>query len=151
MRLRLLQGLLSLVHPSRYCDNAAVRNHDSRNFASYAMRAAAQKKTTNWALVLVGCLLLELSSGRRDLNPRRRPWQGRTLPLSYSRKERRFLAWASRPVNKNYAGRFTLADWGVIARARMGRSVVPVVWEFICAGGLGPGPNRVSKQQSLEI
>ena len=24
-------------------------------------------------------------SGRRDLNPRRRPWQGRTLPLSYSR------------------------------------------------------------------
>ena len=24
-------------------------------------------------------------SGRRDLNSRRRPWQGRTLPLSYSR------------------------------------------------------------------
>src|SRR5208337_4865802 len=24
-------------------------------------------------------------SGRRDLNPRLRPWQGRTLPLSYSR------------------------------------------------------------------
>ncbi len=28
---------------------------------------------------------LELWSGRRDLNPRLRPWQGRTLPLSYSR------------------------------------------------------------------
>src|SRR5215475_14213653 len=27
----------------------------------------------------------ELWSGRRDLNPRLRPWQGRTLPLSYSR------------------------------------------------------------------
>src|SRR5262249_9436877 len=27
-----------------------------------------------------------LRSGRRDLNPRRRPWQGRTLPLSYSRR-----------------------------------------------------------------
>src|SRR5688572_31041995 len=25
-------------------------------------------------------------SGKRDLNPRLRPWQGRTLPLSYSRK-----------------------------------------------------------------
>src|SRR2546425_216269 len=27
----------------------------------------------------------EFWSGRRDLNPRLRPWQGRTLPLSYSR------------------------------------------------------------------
>src|SRR5580700_3164705 len=27
----------------------------------------------------------KLWSGRRDLNPRLRPWQGRTLPLSYSR------------------------------------------------------------------
>ena len=26
----------------------------------------------------------EIWSGRRDLNPRLRPWQGRTLPLSYS-------------------------------------------------------------------
>src|SRR5260221_3664354 len=26
-----------------------------------------------------------LWSGRRELNPRLRPWQGRTLPLSYSR------------------------------------------------------------------
>src|SRR5579863_1408015 len=31
---------------------------------------------------------LVLSSGRRDLNPRRPPWQGGTLPLSYSRKRR---------------------------------------------------------------
>src|SRR5579863_8758336 len=29
---------------------------------------------------------LILSSGRRDLNPRRPPWQGGTLPLSYSRE-----------------------------------------------------------------
>jgi len=27
-------------------------------------------------------------SGRRDLNPRRPPWQGGTLPLSYSRRSR---------------------------------------------------------------
>ena len=26
-------------------------------------------------------------SGKRDLNPRLRPWQGRTLPLSYSRPD----------------------------------------------------------------
>ncbi len=30
----------------------------------------------------------EIWSGRRDLNPRLRPWQGRTLPLSYSRSAR---------------------------------------------------------------
>ena len=29
----------------------------------------------------------ETWSGRRDLNPRLRPWQGRTLPLSYSRSQ----------------------------------------------------------------
>jgi hypothetical protein len=29
-----------------------------------------------------------LQSGRRDLNPRRPPWQGGTLPLSYSRGKR---------------------------------------------------------------
>ena len=28
---------------------------------------------------------MQIWSGRRDLNPRLRPWQGRTLPLSYSR------------------------------------------------------------------
>src|ERR1035437_2555208 len=27
----------------------------------------------------------KLKSGKRDSNPRLRPWQGRTLPLSYSR------------------------------------------------------------------
>ena len=31
-------------------------------------------------------------SGKRDLNPRLRPWQGRTLPLSYSRsKQKEFI------------------------------------------------------------
>ena len=29
-----------------------------------------------------------LWSGRRDLNPRRSPWQGDTLPLSYARRRR---------------------------------------------------------------
>src|ERR671932_438239 len=31
---------------------------------------------------------LSFWSGRRDLNPRLRPWQGRTLPLSYSRSRK---------------------------------------------------------------
>ena len=30
-------------------------------------------------------------SGKRDSNPRLRPWQGRTLPLSYSRQPSRTL------------------------------------------------------------
>ena len=35
---------------------------------------------------------LKLWSGRRDLNPRLRPWQGRTLPLSYSRSANLILS-----------------------------------------------------------
>ena len=37
----------------------------------------ADRRLTTW--------LRRLWSGKRDLNPRLRPWQGRTLPLSYSR------------------------------------------------------------------
>ena len=33
-------------------------------------------------------------SGRRDSNPRLRPWQGRTLPLSYSRSLSHSIALA---------------------------------------------------------
>ncbi len=40
-------------------------------------------------------------SGKRDLNPRLRPWQGRTLPLSYSRSYKPyFLASSQFFVNK---------------------------------------------------
>src|SRR5262245_50165557 len=39
----------------------------------------------SWPLWSEGALIFW--SGRRDLNPRLRPWQGRTLPLSYSRSE----------------------------------------------------------------
>ncbi len=41
---------------------------------------------------------LESWSGRRDLNPRLRPWQGRTLPLSYSRST--CLIIAGRPTER---------------------------------------------------
>ncbi len=37
-------------------------------------------------------------SGRRDLNPRLRPWQGRTLPLSYSRSLSHFTALVHFPT-----------------------------------------------------
>ena len=36
-------------------------------------------------------------SGKRDSNPRLRPWQGRTLPLSYSRLPARYAAPPRRP------------------------------------------------------
>src|SRR5690242_18354592 len=36
----------------------------------------------------------KLWSGRRDLNPRLRPWQGRTLPLSYSRSASKIIPQA---------------------------------------------------------
>ena len=41
------------------------------------------KRHINKALARAG--LPKIWSGRRGLNPRLRPWQGRTLPLSYSR------------------------------------------------------------------
>src|SRR5262249_55144903 len=37
-------------------------------------------------------------SGRRDLNPRRPPWQGGTLPLSYSRNGSPLLVCLERHV-----------------------------------------------------
>ena len=37
-------------------------------------------------------------SGRRDLNPRLQPWQGCTLPLSYSRSKKAKLRFPSKPV-----------------------------------------------------
>src|SRR5580658_9007025 len=43
-------------------------------------------------------------SGRRDLNPRLRPWQGRTLPLSYSRSAIVIINDAFRWSNANHSG-----------------------------------------------
>ena len=41
-------------------------------------------------------------SGKRDSNPRLRPWQGRTLPLSYSRP-RRFVSVPQRIAGSQWA------------------------------------------------
>src|SRR5581483_569203 len=43
-------------------------------------------------------------SGRRDLNPRLRPWQGRTLPLSYSRSALKFNRDPSAALGISAAG-----------------------------------------------
>src|SRR5437588_7934963 len=49
-------------------------------------RVPVEIRLTHYRKALAGAGLgPEFWSGRRDLNPRLRPWQGRTLPLSYSR------------------------------------------------------------------
>src|SRR5207342_1220706 len=42
----------------------------------------------SWTGVMLSWQQGEDWSGKRDSNPRLRPWQGRTLPLSYSRSAR---------------------------------------------------------------
>ena len=44
------------------------------------------------------CMFAKTWSGRRDSNPRPRPWQGRALPLSYTRilRERRLIVGSDR-------------------------------------------------------
>ncbi len=68
-------------------DGGAGRNRTAdRGFADLGLttwrprlRRSAMRKT------LAAGRGQHIWSGRRDLNPRLRPWQGRTLPLSYSR------------------------------------------------------------------
>ena len=49
-------------------------------------KAERRRAKVSWDFLLSPfAFLLDLWSGRRDLNSRLRPWQGRTLPLSYSR------------------------------------------------------------------
>ena len=51
----------------------------------------------------------EIWSGRRDLNPRLRPWQGRTLPLSYSRSAASIINKPSGPSNAEPPTKLTSA------------------------------------------
>src|SRR5579862_1349790 len=44
----------------------------------------------------------EIWSGRRDLNPRLRPWQGRTLPLSYSRLPTIIVPFVPKPGETSF-------------------------------------------------
>jgi hypothetical protein len=57
-------------------------------------------KTPEKVLTLPGARSkVTLWSGKRDLNPRLQPWQGCTLPLSYSRDWVVTIIEASKPVN----------------------------------------------------
>src|SRR5258705_13342714 len=56
--------------------------------APVAQKVYGCRRATKRPLARAGWLLW---SGRRDLNPRLRPWQGRTLPLSYSRSGGSFI------------------------------------------------------------
>ena len=58
----------------------AAERRSARGVLSVRLRLACQPKLTR---ELAG--VSEGWSGKRDSNPRLRPWQGRTLPLSYSR------------------------------------------------------------------
>ena len=51
----------------------------------------ADRRLTTW--------LCRLWSGKRDLNPRLQPWQGCTLPLSYSRDVPKKLQDLGKDVN----------------------------------------------------
>src|SRR5437764_15034419 len=70
---------------------ASQLNHragHSRRFMSSAFAPAALRRDNLRRLALNLPQASEGWSGKRDSNPRLRPWQGRTLPLSYSRPER---------------------------------------------------------------
>src|SRR5215470_10258086 len=62
-------------------------------------------------------------SGKRDLNPRPRPWQGRALPLSYSRLTRWILTGPPGRVNAR----------GLVRRPRSPASLRP-------GAGIAPRP-----------
>src|SRR3954468_23657599 len=57
-----------------------LKNHEPRR-----PRRSTKETCSCTSCTLVYFAVRRLWSGRRELNPRLRPWQGRTLPLSYSR------------------------------------------------------------------
>ena len=68
-------------------------------------------------------------SGKRDSNPRLRPWQGRTLPLSYSRSLE-LLKYHTAGVTFNFdAGRdgVKTVPYRRYRRAGHGRTRIPAV------------------------
>ena len=61
---------------------------------TWLRRPVCQTKGEDLPLTRLRSSPLNPWSGRRDLNPRLRPWQGRTLPLSYSRSKNLILSAA---------------------------------------------------------
>ena len=61
--------------------------HDTRSGVASFPAANVKKSPTSYSRSGLEDVRenVNLWSGRRELNPRRQPWQGCTLPLSYSR------------------------------------------------------------------
>ena len=77
-RLPVPGGLIHVVGPCGAPSNVTGRAGSERRREQSWPNTKAE---TTWSWPR----LVSLWSGRRDLNPRRSPWQGDTLPLSYSR------------------------------------------------------------------
>jgi hypothetical protein len=68
---------------------------------TWLRRPVCQTKGEDLPLIRLRPSPLNSWSGRRDLNPRLRPWQGRTLPLSYSRSANLILSAPNSPCQPN--------------------------------------------------
>ena len=64
-----------------------IRTED-RGFADLCLTTWLRRRQDDLTPRPAHGLFIERMSGKRDSNPRLRPWQGRTLPLSYSRSRR---------------------------------------------------------------
>jgi hypothetical protein len=66
-------------------------------------------------------------SGKRDSNPRLRPWQGRTLPLSYSRSTRITVPHRATPVQAVNRPQASTQNASRMTSTRCGSPVAPVI------------------------
>src|SRR5262245_22065082 len=74
-------GFISL-HPKR----PTLRSHERRTRTIASTNAEPPTAATaHVRAARAAAHSIKIWSGKRDSNPRLRPWQGRTLPLSYSR------------------------------------------------------------------
>ncbi len=82
------------------CLSVAARHTriKTKRRAPNADNVGSESKLQAISAVTSANLIRSVSSGRRGSNPQLRPWEGRTLPLSYSRAVRRCLERFRRSV-----------------------------------------------------
>jgi hypothetical protein len=66
-------------------DSGAKRSDELRVAARFRVQGDGENKRRSRGTIPISRLLGKFWSGRRGSNPRPRPWQGRALPLSYTR------------------------------------------------------------------
>src|SRR5690606_25312859 len=86
---RATAGNLRLNHSAKVGGAARIRTGDG-GFADLCLTTWLRRQAV--CGIRSGRLEVEDWSGKRDSNPRLRPWQGRTLPLSYARSPERVAA-----------------------------------------------------------